>query len=540
MRFLALIFFVSLSLAAHAAVEPKDVVVVANEADPDSLAIAEYYMAQRDIPEANLIKIRCSTQGQVTGEQFVAEIFNPLREKLVGENWINGVLAKDNDAAGRRKIVTMGHRIGFLVVCRLPYQIKSFEQSAIDAFPAKGVPQQMHNAQASVDAELALLPSPNTPIAGPTNNPLFQQKQPDFARLSAVIRVARLDGPSVPAVKRLIDSAIAGEKHGLRGRGYIDKGGPHPQGEQWLDQATAKIKALDFPVSIDTQKPRFGWKDRLDAPAIYFGWWTHQPDGPFKDPTYRFPPGAVAIHISSFSGQHLRKPNQRWGGGLVERGVAATVGNVYEPYLGLTHHPHLFLEGLADGMSTGEAAYYSLPGLGWMAMFLGDPLYQPFKVSLPRQLDQLDASDPLAQYVVLREGERISDEKGDAEAFDYLRRSYHKAPGLALAYALAQGYEKRNERQKAIKELAFVANIGAFAPEDAGLAYQIADLLITMQERETGYEILKTLANQAPNDDAKLAYMGSAIPLALQLGDRDQAKQWQITEQSIKDRRQKK
>lgn len=533
MRIFALFLCLTLFTVTGRAIEPKDVVVVANDADPDSMAIARYYMAQRSIPEENLVTITCSTKENIPGEQFFAEIFNPLRDKLVNAGWINGVLAKENDAAGRRKIVSLGHKIGFLVVCRLPYQIESFQQASIDAFPAKNIPQPMMNAQASVDGELALLTAVETPLAGPLNNPLFQQKEPNYMQINAIVRIARLDGPSVAAVKRLIDSARDGEKQGLRGRAYLDKGGPHQQGEQWLDQCGQLIKQLHYPLSIDENKARFGWEHRLDAPALYFGWWTHKPDGPFEDPTYRFPPGAVAIHISSFSGQQLRKPNERWGGGLIERGVAATVGNVYEPYLGLTHHPHLFLEGLKNGMSTGEAAYYSLPGLGWMAIFLGDPLYQPFTVDLPAQLEDLDAKDSLDQYVVLREAERIRAEQGDDAAFAFLRSNYHRAPGLALAYALAEGYEDRNERQKAIKELGFVANITAIAPEDAGLVFQIAELLITMQDRRAGYEILKNLARQASAKGAKLAYMGAAIPLAQQLGDRDQASQWQATVQSL-------
>ncbi|WP_309396973.1 TIGR03790 family protein [Cerasicoccus maritimus] len=537
MRLHALFASFLLTLTLHA-VEPQQVVVIANSNDPDSLAIAEYYLAKRNIPEQNLITIATSKGERLTCQEFVEQIFNPLREKLVEKKWMNAVLSDDYDAAGRRKMVPMGHSIGYLVLCRLPYQVHGYEAGAVKAFSPNAT-GAMANSQASVDSELTYLPVVDTPLAGPGKNPLFQQKVPNYMQLGSVIKVARLDGPSVAAVKRLIDSALLGEANGLKGRGYIDKGGPHKQGEGWLDQATAQIEKLDYPVSIDTAKPRFGWTARMDAPAIYFGWWTHTPDGPFSDQRFRFPAGAVAIHISSFSGQHLRKPNTRWGGGLVERGVAATVGNVYEPYLQLTNQPQLYLGALMDGMSAGDAAYYSLQGLSWMTIVLGDPLYQPFKVSLEEQLENLDPTNELSQYVVLRQAEKIRDAEGDDAAFEYLRRQYHHAPGLAIAYEIALGWEKRFERAKAVAQLDFVTQMTAFAPENVGLAFQISELFVEMREREKAYQILRVIANDAPNRSAKLAFLPKAIPLANQFGDRVLAKNWQSDLDAIKEQMRK-
>lgn len=532
MRFLVSLSCLLCALCAGA-VNPKEVVVVANANDPASLAIARYYMAQRQIPAENLIELETAKGEAITGGEFVNTIFNPLLNKLVEKQWINAVLATEFDPVGRQKMIFMGHRIGYLVLCRLPFQVKEYSEQAQRAYPVE-VTGAMANPQASVDSELALLTVKDAPLPGPLNNPLYQQLKPDFERRNAIIRVARLDGPGEDAVKRLIDSAIVGEQQGLKGRAYIDKGGPHADGEEWLDRTTQQIQDLHFPVSIDTAKERFPWTARMDAPALYFGWWTHQPDGPFEDNSFRFPPGALAIHISSFSGQHLRNPGYRWTGALVQRGVAGTVGNVYEPYLELTNKPHMFLEGLLSGMSAGEAYYYSMRGLSWMNLYVGDPLYQPFKVTLDEQLDDLEAADPLDQYVLLREASRIAEEQGKDAAFDYLRGNYHRAPGLALAFAIAQGWVDRNDRAKAKEELAFVADIPAFAPEEMGLAFQISELLIEAGDRDSAYQIVKTLANQAPTDAARKVFMGSAIPLAKQLGDRDQVKEWEAALNAIK------
>ena len=54
--------------------------------------------------------------------------------------------------------------------------------------------------------------------------------------------------------------------------------------------------------------------------------------------------GAVALHIHSFSAPTLRSDSAGWCGPFVARGVTATVGNVFEPYLDLTHRPNLLLQ----------------------------------------------------------------------------------------------------------------------------------------------------------------------------------------------------
>ena len=70
------------------------------------------------------------------------------------------------------------------------------------------------------------------------------------------------------------------------------------------------------------------------------------------------------------------------------RGVTATVGNVFEPFLDFTHRPNLLLRALSQGKTFGDAVYYALPALSWQAVAIGDPLYRPFKVSLEDQEQQ--------------------------------------------------------------------------------------------------------------------------------------------------------
>jgi uncharacterized protein (TIGR03790 family) len=112
--------------------------------------------------------------------------------------------------------------------------------------------------------------------------------------------------------------------------------------------------------------------------VLYFGWYAATVNGPFTVPGFRFPPGTLAMHIHSFSAATLRDAATGWCGPLLARGVTATVGNVFEPYLQLTHRPDYLLRALARGENFGDAVYYAQPALSWNTIAIGDPLYRPF------------------------------------------------------------------------------------------------------------------------------------------------------------------
>ena len=111
--------------------------------------------------------------------------------------------------------------------------------------------------------------------------------------------------------------------------------------------------------------------------ALYFGWYSEQVAGPFTRGGFKFQPGAVACHIHSYSATSVRDPFKWWVGPLLDKGAAAVLGNVYEPYLSLTTHLDVFAEHLLDGDTLVESAYAAQPGLSWMNPVVGDPLYRP-------------------------------------------------------------------------------------------------------------------------------------------------------------------
>ena len=65
---------------------------------------------------------------------------------------------------------------------------------------------------------------------------------------------------------------------------------------------------------------------------------------------------------------------------MIEKGIAATIGPVAEPYVQGFPLPEIFFTLLTDGYYTlAESYLVALPFLSWKMVLIGDPLYRPFK-----------------------------------------------------------------------------------------------------------------------------------------------------------------
>ncbi|HEX4639762.1 MAG TPA: TIGR03790 family protein, partial [Chthoniobacterales bacterium] len=183
-------------------------------------------------------------------------------------------------------------------------------------------------------------------------------------------------------VRRMITDAIEAEKTGLWGRAYID--GAHNTapglglGDDWLGEARAQLQKVGVPVIYENTPEIFPNGYPMTDCALYYGWYAGSVAGPFTQFDFRFAPGAIAVHIHSFSASTLHDENANWAGPLLTKGAAATLGNVYEPYLTFTAHLNVFNDRLLHGFTFAESAYMSIPALSWMSVMVGDPLYRPY------------------------------------------------------------------------------------------------------------------------------------------------------------------
>ena len=423
------------ALSAPADVSPSKVYVVANSDDPDSLAIAGFYASARGIPEGNIVGLPMPKAGKISKAEYFEKIENPLVAELVRRGAVKAVGLGGREPSGREIYSYISHDIGFLVLCRgVPWGVNPSPGS-----PAPNPPKVFSDA-ASVDSEISGRFVSSKSLAGFLKNPLFNNYSWGMApSISGAIPVARLDGVSRADAEGLVKSALEAEQRGVAGRVYIDKSRREKAGDRWLEAAAKILSAAGFDVSENSEPRLFGCAERMDAPAFYFGWYTFRPCGYFAEKGFSFPRGASALHIYSYSASDMRSISG-WTPAFVSEGAAAAFGNVYEPYLGGTHHPHVYALALARGMAAGEAATAAMPFLSWQGVFVGDPLFKPFKTGLGEQMRAIDSGsvDPLSQYSIIRMMNGIEREKGAGAAFDFGSKYVGKMPDGALLWKLSQ------------------------------------------------------------------------------------------------------
>ncbi len=505
------------------------VIVLANSDDPDSVRLARTYAERRGVPFDNIIALKMPLGEVITWPEFVLSIQQPLQDELLRRGWIDGIVMDLRDEAGRRKVAMSGHRISYLVVCRgVPLRI------AHDPALYRPVPPLTNRAEfrtngGAVDAELSLLAQSGFPINAFVPNPLFRNDRPGGLEQGRVVKVSRLDGPTFEQARGLIESALAAERSGLIGRAYVDTGGLHPDGDQWLEATARELSGLGYDLDVHRPDGTMAAEDRADGAVLYFGWYASDLNGPFAVPGYQFAPGTVALHIHSFSAQTLRREHGGgWAGPLVARGVAATFGNVGEPYLQLTHQPQLILRALARGDTLGDAAYYALPALSWQGIVIGDPLYRPFKVSLEDQWEQRGRVPPVLQpYLVLRQLNTLDAAGLPGEALLLARESIRASPGAVLALELARREEAAGDPAAAVEALARVATLPAPGSSEWALHAQIARQLDAYGAPIPAFAVWKALLGSGDLPPVLMsAWLEEAHRVAVRAGEDRQAADW--------------
>lgn len=408
--------FFCLALPALAAPDPNAAatVVVFNEQDAVSVDLAGYYAEKRGIPFDHLVGLKCPMEESISREAYDETIAGPLRAAFLAHGWWK----TEADINAARVVES---RIRYVALIRgIPLKI-----GAVAVYPGDRPLSDAHlnHNEAAVDSELAVLGLASPQISGVVENPCYG-KPPASPDEPApwLLRVCRLDAARPGTVRRMIDDALAVEKTGLWGFAYVDsrgiKDGAMGQGDEWFRRAAADLAADGMPCIHDATPALFPEHYPLRRAAFYLGWYAGEVEGVFKDPAVRFAPGAVAVHLHSFSASSLREPLQGWCAPLLERGAAATLGNVYEPYLMFTPHLEMFEQQLQTGAAFADAAYAAQPVLSWMTTFIGDPLYRPFKAWQQPALKPPAEARELAAF---REGALLWAGKGRSAGEPWLR-----------------------------------------------------------------------------------------------------------------------
>ena len=468
------LFLLSLVWLTEPAVAEKALapatIVVFNQDVPESVELAKFYAQKRGIARDHLVGLSCSRTEEISRLEYDTMIRNPLRAVFKERKW----WTLHEPREGQPSVTN--NSIRFVALIKgIPLKIRAASNYPGDK--AGEAPLGNRN-DASVDSELAALGLFTDQISGAPTNPYFQSYRPitEFDN-AALLLVCRLDAPKAATVRRMIVDAIETEKTGLWGRAYVD--GAHNTapglgvGDTWLAEIPGQLHKAGVPVIYDDSPAIFPEGYPMSDCALYFGWYAENVSGPFIQFDFQFSPGAIAVHIHSFSASTLHDEHANWAGPLVSKGAAATIGNVYEPYLQLTSHLNVFSDRLLHGFTFAESAYMSMQTVSWMSVMIGDPLYRPYAAWL-----EID--------------EKRGDEKGSSDWKAYHEFAAKNSSQPAPEYrAAAMKFASRTRNAPMLEDLGLMEAAGERLTE-ATVCFDQARTLYTKRD-----DILRTVMEEA-------------------------------------------
>lgn len=503
LRAVLLFFTLCYTLCAKSQIAPDSVVILYNTNNPESSKLAFYYAKARGIPHKNIIGLNTPNKGHISREQYITTIQDPLRHHFSSNYWWK--LGKTSDGF---TLPTVNNKRLLVCMYGVPFGIRDQKLPKEEA--AKVLITQRSNS-ASVDSELAMFGIKNIPLRGPLPNKYFK-KQESFAaiqELTPYFMVGRIDGPSFEISKRLIDDAIATENQGLWGMCYLDKahkGSAYKVGDDWLTNIEKLNWKSGIPTTLDDNKQTYLTNYPMRDVSLYYGWYTSAHNGPFLNPNFKFKRGAIAVHLHSSSASNIRNKNKNWSGPILAKGAAATVGNVYEPYLQMTHHFDILHKRLVQGYTFIEAASMAIPVLSWQNLALGDPLYQPFKnLNGSGEIieeDKLYRSVNIAFQAWKHDPERIAQklttaaiQKKDARYYEILGlwSLFKKNSQCALSY-FQSARNKFNTSSDKVRIALHIANLYRSEKKKADAKAVLKYALIGREETASG-KTLKAMLN---------------------------------------------
>lgn len=359
-----------------------NILVVANAASSESLALASEYAARRGVPSEQVVRLALPPADDIEFAAFQREIQVPLASWLASRG--------------------LQDRILYVVL-------------------VKGVPLRINGTTgrdgtvASVDSELALLYRRMTgavvPLTGAEPNPYYLGEQPIAAarpfsrRAFDTYLVTRLDGYTATDVRSLIARGAAPAPRGLI---VFDQKPPldQPGVNRWLQEAANRLGAAGQGDRVVLEAT-----SRAAAPAAdvlgYASWGSNDP-AVARVPPFSFVPGALAVQFVSTDARTFAAPPDSWkpgawgdraryhagspqslAGDLVRAGATGVGAQVAEPYVDGTIRPHILFPAYLAGFNLAEAFYLAIPQLSWQGVVVGDPLAAPF----PRRALEADDID---------------------------------------------------------------------------------------------------------------------------------------------------
>jgi uncharacterized protein (TIGR03790 family) len=388
------------------ALEPDEILIIANKNSRKSIDMAKYYMDKRKIPAGNLVEVRVTDKETCSRIDYQDKVATPVRRYLEKNGAIPHIRClilmygmplkvsqPEIESEEKKEIRALNKRKDALKkqlqdIGKDKNKIRDDIKKELNDVNNKIRKLRTKDQRASLDSEIALVLKKNYPLSGWLANPYylgFKNKTLPIKK-KHVLMVSRLDGPDAETVKRIIDDSAKTEKKGLSGIAYFDARWPEPGHKKLtayalydksIHLAAGRIKkSRRLQVVLDEKKDLFKPGACPDA-ALYCGWYSL---ANYVD-AFQWKSGSVGYHIASGECTTLKRKNRNvWCKKMLENGVAATIGPVSEPYVNAFPLPELFFGLLVDGnLTLAECYLISIPYLSWKMVLVGDPLYRPFK-----------------------------------------------------------------------------------------------------------------------------------------------------------------
>ncbi|MCY0988811.1 TIGR03790 family protein [Nannocystis sp. ILAH1] len=320
----------------RASIQPEELAVLANDQDPQSMAVAAHYMAARGLPADNLVVLSFAPPG----DALAADVFAGLKGQV--------------DAA-------LGPDIQALAIAwTKPYRVDC--QSLVSAFALGHDP-----------AKYCSQPCSETAPSGYYDSSSLRP----FTDLG--LRPAmHLAGTSLENVQALIDRGVAADATAPSGTGYFVRTTDTARSVRWpsftatVDQWSPERIAMEY---VDNAMGM--GSDALDGKVDILFYFTGLADVP-GIATNTYLPGAVADHLTSYGGQICDSGQMsicRW----LEAGATGSYGTATEPcnYPQKFPETQVFVPHYWRGETLIEAYWKSVswPGEG---VFVGEPLARPY------------------------------------------------------------------------------------------------------------------------------------------------------------------
>ena len=233
-----------------AALEPREVLVLANRKVADGLFLSKYYMTKRSIPEENIVLLDVADEEVLSREAYEKDVAEPVRRHLQDKDPFRFIrclvtlyglplkVADQNSTDRHSQLKDLKDSKARLesemekAREKEPEKVETLRKE-LEEVKKKARTLQMADQRASLDSEIALVMERSYPVEGWVPNPHcvgYTKRQKKQFRRNALM-VSRLDGPSSQIVRRIIDDSVATEDAGLRGTAYFDARWPQPAEE---------------------------------------------------------------------------------------------------------------------------------------------------------------------------------------------------------------------------------------------------------------------------------------------------------------------